>query len=72
MNDAGELLLDEYEALLNDKTKLVAVAHVSNALGTVNPIKQMIDTAHKYGVPVADRWRPVGAAPRAGRSGSGL
>ena len=61
MNDAGELLLDEYEALLNEKTKLVAVAHVSNALGTVNPIKQMIDTAHKYGVPVlidGAQWVP--------------
>ena len=52
MNDAGELLLDEYDALLNEKTRLVAVAHVSNALGTVNPIKEMIDCAHKYGVPV--------------------
>jgi cysteine desulfurase/selenocysteine lyase len=52
MNDAGELLIDEYEALLNDKTRLVAVGHVSNALGTVNPIKQMIESAHKYGVPV--------------------
>ncbi len=52
MNDAGELLLDEYDALLNDRTKLVAVAHVSNELGTVNPIKEMIERAHKYGVPV--------------------
>lgn len=52
MNDAGELLLDEYEALLNERTKLVAVTHVSNALGTINPIKEMIDSAHKYGVPV--------------------
>ena len=52
MNDAGELLLDEYDALLNDRTKLVAVAHVSNALGTVNPIKEMIERAHKYGAPV--------------------
>ncbi|MEO7970195.1 MAG: cysteine desulfurase [bacterium] len=52
MNDAGELLLDEYDALLNERTKLVAVTHVSNALGTVNPIKGMIDQAHKYGVPV--------------------
>ena len=52
MNDAGELLLDEYDALLNEKTKLVAITHVSNALGTVNPIKGMIDSAHKYGVPV--------------------
>lgn len=51
MNDAGELLLDEYDALLNERTKFVAVTHISNALGTVNPIKQMIDQAHKYGVP---------------------
>ena len=52
MNDAGELLLDEYDALLNEKTRFVAVAHVSNALGTVNPVKEIIDRAHKYGVPV--------------------
>src|SRR5262247_835230 len=52
MNDAGELLLDEYEGLLNERTKLVAVMHVSNALGTINPIKEMIAQAHKYGVPV--------------------
>src|SRR3989441_3889930 len=52
MNDAGELLLDEYDALLNERTKLVAIAHVSNSLGTINPIKQMIESAHKYGVPV--------------------
>src|SRR4026207_502761 len=52
MNDAGELLLDEYEGLLNGGTKLVGVVHVSNALGTINPVKQMIAQAHKYGVPV--------------------
>jgi cysteine desulfurase/selenocysteine lyase len=52
MNDAGELLMDEYDALLNEKTKFVAVTHVSNALGTINPIKQIIAQAHKYGVPV--------------------
>jgi cysteine desulfurase / selenocysteine lyase len=52
MNDAGELILDEYDAMLGDRTKLVAVTHVSNALGTVNPIKRMIDRAHQYGVPV--------------------
>ena len=52
MNDAGELLLDEYDGLLNERTKLVALVHVSNALGTINPIKQMIAQAHKYGVPV--------------------
>src|SRR5881396_3609376 len=61
MNDAGELLLDEYDALLNERTKFVAIAHVSNALGTVNPIKEMIDRAHKYGVPVlidGAQWVP--------------
>ncbi|HLL15052.1 MAG TPA: cysteine desulfurase [Pyrinomonadaceae bacterium] len=52
MNDAGELLLDEYEALLNERTKLVCVMHVSNALGTINPIKEIIARAHKQGVPV--------------------
>ena len=51
-NDAGELLLDEYAALFNERTRLVAVTHVSNALGTVNPIKQMIAQAHARGVPV--------------------
>src|SRR5437763_10412798 len=52
INDAGELLMDEYDALLNEKTKFVAVTHVSNALGTINPVKEIIDRAHKYGVPV--------------------
>ena len=52
MNDAGELLIDEYEGLFNERTKLVAVMQVSNALGTINPIKEMIAYAHKYGVPV--------------------
>ena len=52
MNDAGELLLDEFEALFNDKTKFLALSHVSNALGTVNPVKQMVAFAHKHGVPV--------------------
>lgn len=52
MNDAGELLLDEYEKLLNERTKIVAVTHVSNALGTVNPIKQMVAIAHARGIPV--------------------
>lgn len=52
MNDAGELLLEEYQRLLTDRTKLVAVTHVSNALGTVNPIRDMIALAHARGVPV--------------------
>lgn len=52
MNDAGELLLDEFDALLNERTKLVAVMHVSNALGTVNPVKEIAARAHRLGVPV--------------------
>ena len=52
MNDAGELLLDDYHGLFSDRTKFVALAHVSNALGTINPVKEMIEHAHKYGVPV--------------------
>jgi len=51
-NDAGELLLDEYAKLFSDKTKFVAITHVSNALGTINPVKEMIATAHSHGVPV--------------------
>jgi cysteine desulfurase / selenocysteine lyase len=52
MNERGELIIEEYENLLNERTKIVAVAHVSNSLGTINPIKEMIATAHKFGVPV--------------------
>lgn len=52
MNDRGELLLDEYERLFTDRTRLVCVAHVSNVLGTVNPVREMIATAHAHGVPV--------------------
>lgn len=52
MNDRGELLLDEYEKLFTEKTKIVSVMQVSNVLGTVNPVKEMIATAHAHGVPV--------------------
>ena len=52
INDDGEVLLDECERLLNARTKFVALTHVSNALGTINPIKQMIETAHRWSVPV--------------------
>ena len=52
INENGELILDEYENLFNERTKFVSIIHVSNALGTINPVKQMIETAHKYGVPV--------------------
>ncbi len=52
MNDDGELLLDEYEKLLSPRTKLVGITQMSNALGTVNPVKEMIATAHRQGIPV--------------------
>lgn len=52
MNDAGELLLEEYEKLLTDKTRIVGVAHISNALGTINPIKRMVEMAHRKKIPV--------------------
>lgn len=52
INDAGELELEAYQRLLGPHTKLVAVAHVSNTLGTVNPVRAMIRLAHDYGVPV--------------------
>ena len=52
MTDEGELRLDEYERLFNERTKIVSVAHVSNVLGTVNPVEEMIRIAHAHGVPV--------------------
>ena len=52
ISDAGELLIDEYEKLLTPRTKLVAITHVSNVLGTVNPIEQIVEIAHNRGVPV--------------------
>lgn len=52
MNDRGELLLDEYEKLFSTRTKLVSVAHVSNVLGTINPVKKIIEIAHAHQIPV--------------------
>jgi len=52
VNDRGELELDAFAALLNDRTKLVAITHVSNALGSINPAKQLVATAHARGIPV--------------------
>lgn len=52
IDERGDLRLDQYESLLNERTCMVAFAHVSNVLGTVNPVKQMIATAHSHGVPV--------------------
>jgi cysteine desulfurase/selenocysteine lyase len=52
MNENGELIMAEYDKLLSDKTKIVTVNHISNALGTVNPIKYMIDKAHQFGAAI--------------------
>ncbi len=52
ITDKGELILDEYEKLFNEKTKIVSIVQVSNVLGTVNPVKQMIKIAHEHNVPV--------------------
>lgn len=52
INDDGELLVDEYEKLLNERTKLVSVVHVSNTLGTINPVKKIIELAHERNIPV--------------------
>ena len=52
MNLTGELLFDEFEKLISDKTKLVSVVHMSNALGTINPVKKIIAAAHAQGIPV--------------------
>ena len=52
MNDDGELLMDEYEGLLGPRTKLVSVVHMSNSLGTINPVRQMVEMAHGHGIPV--------------------
>ncbi|MBR4367444.1 MAG: cysteine desulfurase [Bacteroidaceae bacterium] len=52
INDKGELLIDEYKALFTDRTRLVSVTHVSNVLGTINPVKEIIGIAHEHGVPV--------------------
>ena len=70
MDDQGNLLLDEYERLFSPKTKLVSIAHVSNVLGTVNPVREMIRTAHAHGVPVlvCASWMPTSTSSPATRS----
>lgn len=52
VNDHGELILEDYEKLLSPKTKIVAINHISNSLGTINPIQQMIELAHRHQIPV--------------------
>jgi cysteine desulfurase/selenocysteine lyase len=52
INERGEVVLEEFEKLLNERTRIVALAHVSNALGTVNPVARMVELAHRRGAPV--------------------
>jgi cysteine desulfurase/selenocysteine lyase len=64
MNDRGELLLDEFARLLNDRTKIVSIVHLSNSLGTVNPVKEIIAKAHQRGaVVLVDGAQWVAHAP---------
>jgi cysteine desulfurase / selenocysteine lyase len=64
INERGELLLDEFQKLLNDKTKLVAIGHLSNALGTINPVKEIVRMAHSRKMPVPVLVDGAQAAPR--------
>ncbi len=52
INEQGEIIFEEYEKLLNERTKLVSITYISNSLGTINPIKRIIEKAHQHGVPV--------------------
>ena len=52
INERGEVRLDEYEKMLNPRVKIVGIVHISNALGTINPVRQMIEMAHHHGIPV--------------------
>jgi cysteine desulfurase / selenocysteine lyase len=52
INDNGELIYEEFEKLVNEKTKLISIVYVSNSLGTINPVKEMIKYAHQYNIPV--------------------
>jgi len=64
MNQQGELIFDEFTHLLNEKTRLVAITHISNALGTINPLEKFIETAHQHNVPVLiDGAQAVGHLP---------
>ena len=62
INRRGELEFEEFERLLSPRTRLVGVAHVSNALGTVLPVRRIIEAAHAHGALVLHRWRPGRAA----------
>ena len=72
MDDRGELDLEALTGLLGERTRVLAVGHVSNALGTVNPIKEIIRLARRFDVAVVVGRRPGRAAPDGGRAGPGL
>ena len=65
INDRGELIMDEFEKLINDRTRFVSVAQVSNALGTINPVKQIVEHGARAEHSRARGWRP-GRAPHEG------
>ncbi|MEO8210002.1 MAG: aminotransferase class V-fold PLP-dependent enzyme, partial [bacterium] len=52
VNEAGELIMEDFEKMLNDKVKLISVVYVSNSLGTINPVREIIEVAHKHNIPV--------------------
>ncbi|MDP3831226.1 MAG: cysteine desulfurase, partial [Ignavibacteriaceae bacterium] len=52
INDDGEIIFEEFEKLITEKTKIISVVHASNSLGTINPIKEIINKAHSYNIPV--------------------
>jgi hypothetical protein len=71
INHAGELNLDEFAKLLSDRTKIVSVTHVSNALGTINPIEQIVPLARSVGGGGGRGWRPIDAPPSRECPGAG-
>ena len=72
ITDAGELDMAAYEAALGERTRFVSAIHVSNALGTVNPVERMVELAHARGRPGAARRRAGARAPARGRAGARL
>lgn len=70
INDRGELDLEQFRSFFNERTCMVSVAHVSNVLGTINPVKEMIAEAHRHGVPVLIDGAQVFAASASRHAGS--
>jgi cysteine desulfurase/selenocysteine lyase len=71
VDENGQILLDEYQKILNEKTKIVSFTHVSNARGTITPAAEMIRLAHKYGAAVLVDGARRGSAFESRRSGAG-